>query len=324
MPITDLDSSCRIFNGKPILIRLMSTQFNKLDIKILNYLSSKFAGYIQFREKGIEEKKWNKLFKEEDKIIIKIYPNVRIFLYRNNILSKLIYKGFEQDELFFINSFLKKGDYFFDIGANVGLFSLIAANKIGEDGKVFSFEPTPDTFKKFEENITLNGFRNIIPLNIGLSHKEGDLKLKVSTSGYDAWNTFAAVEDSKFLNEILVPVKTLDVILKEHAVDLLKIRLVKIDVEGWEKFVLNGAKSLISAENAPVFLMEFTESNTYNAGYLCHELYDLMEDHGFKWYSYHKESNSLRWDKKRLHYPYNNLIAIKNADTVKSRIRIIG
>jgi|SRR5579862_8365568 len=300
----------------------MPKKANLIDVKILKYISSKFEGYIQFREKQIEDKKWKDLFKNEERVIIEIYPGIKFFLYKDNILSKLIYNGFEEDEISFIHSYLETGDYFFDIGANVGLFSLIAASKIGKEGKIFSFEPTPSTYNKLLENIGLNKFENITPINIGLSDKEEYLKLKISDLGYDAWNTFAPSNDIKVLEEVIVPVKSLDDVIKEYSIDFGKVSLIKIDVEGWEKFVLNGATSLIASENAPVFLMEFTESNTFNAGYLCQDLYDLMEGYGFKWYSYNKKENCLNWDKKRLHYPYNNLIAVKNQDKIKTRIRI--
>ncbi len=249
---------------------------------------------------------WNRLFNNDDFFEFNLNNDVKINLYRDSILSKLIYEGFEKDEINYLTKTLKKNDFFVDIGANVGLFSLIASKIVGIEGKVLCFEPAPLTFSRLDENVKLNNFNNIEIRNIGLSDTKGELTFYVSNNGYDAWNSFAPSQDNKLESSIQVPVSTLDIELKD--IDKSKIKLMKIDVEGWEKYVLNGGKDFFMNYN-PIVMVEFTEENTFNAGYPVYDIYNIMQDFGYVW---HKISNGELFKvEKKLHYPYDNLIAFK-------------
>jgi FkbM family methyltransferase len=252
-------------------------------------------------------KSWSKLFKGNEFFEFYLKQNVKINLYKDSVLSRLIYDGFETVETDYLSSVLAKGDVFIDVGANVGLFGLLASPIVGNEGLVVCFEPSPITFKRLQENVELNKFKNIEIRNIGLSNSSGDLSFFVSQNGYDAWNSFAPSQDNKLESSIQVPVSTLDIELKD--IDKSKIKLVKIDVEGWEKFVLCGGKDFL-VKYSPIVIVEFTEVNTFNAGYAVHEIYDLMQVFGYVWYTI--KNGELIAETKKLYYPYNNLIAIKN------------
>lgn len=253
------------------------------------------------------DESWNRLFNNNGFFEFNLNNDVKINLYRDSILSRLIYEGFEKEEIDYLTKTLKKDDFFVDIGANIGLFSLMASKIVGLEGKVLCFEPAPLTFSKLDENVKLNNFNNIEIRNIGLSDTKGELTFYVSNNGYDAWNSFAPSKDNKLESSIQVPVSTLDIELTN--IDKTKIKLVKIDVEGWEKFVLNGGKDFFVNFN-PIVIVEFTEENTFNAGYPVYDIYNIMQNFGYVW---HKISNGeLVKVEKKLHYPYDNLIAIKN------------
>lgn len=251
---------------------------------------------------------WNRLFDENNFFEFNLDNNVIIKLYKDSVLSRLIYDGFEKEETDYLTSILSEGDTFIDVGANIGLFSLIASKIVGNNGLVICFEPSPITFNRLVENVKLNNLKNIDLRNIGLSNVKDELTFYMSDNGYDAWNSFAPSEDNKLENSIQVLVSTLDAELQN--VEKSKIKLIKIDVEGWEKFVLKGGSEFF-ANYSPIVMVEFTEENTFNAGYAVHELYDIMKDLGYEWYTINK--GELILETKRLHYPYNNLIAIKNS-----------
>lgn len=250
---------------------------------------------------------WNRLFKDGIFFEFNLNSEVRINLYKDSVLSRLIFDGFEKEEIDFLSKILKKGDVFIDIGTNIGLFSLIASKIVGDEGAVISFEPAPTTFSRLNENINLNNFKNLDIRNIGLSDRKGELTFYISNNGYDAWNSFAQSQDNKLEGSIEVPVSTLDIELKN--IDKTKIKLVKIDVEGWEKFVLYGGKDFF-INYCPIVMVEFTEENTFNAGYPVYEIFDLMQDFGYVWYRI--SEGELVKEIKRMHYPYDNLVAIKN------------
>jgi FkbM family methyltransferase len=201
---------------------------------------------------------------------------------------------------------LKKDDVFVDIGANVGLFSLIASQVVGNKGLVIAFEPTLITFNRLLGNISLNNLNNIQAINCGLSNGSGELNFYMSDNGYDAWNSFSPSADNKLQRTIKVNVSTLDKELKD--VDKAKIKLVKIDVEGWGKFVLKEGEIFFN-NYCPIIMVEFTDGNTFNAGYSVHEIYDTMVNYGYEWYTI--KNGELIKEVKRLYYSYNNLIAIE-------------
>lgn len=265
-----------------------------------------------YKQKDVhyENENWNKLFNGKDFFEHDLSTNIKINLYKDSVLSRLIYNGFENEETNYLKSVLNQEDIFIDVGANVGLFSIIASNIVGPNGKVICFEPSPTTFLRLDENIKLNNFKNIDHRNIGLSDKKEELTFFISDSGYDAWNSFAQRADL-LKDTIKVPVSTLDFELRE--IDKSRIKLVKIDVEGWEKFVLYGGKSFF-INFSPIVMIEFTEENTFNAGYPVYEIYDLMKEYGYEWFSF--ENGVLVKESKKLHYPYNNLIAVKLKDRI--------
>lgn len=271
-------------------------------IKGLNFIKERLDK--QQREK--QTKKYNLLFKGSSFFDHTIDYNLKIRLYNDSLLSKIIFDGFEKNEFAFVKSTLKEDDIFLDLGANIGLFSLLASKCVGRNGKVVAFEPAPIIYNRLIENTQLNALKNIDARNIGLSNEKGELTFYVSENGYDAWNSFAPSTDGKLQKKILVPVSTIDHELDQF--DKTKIKLVKIDVEGWEKFVLSGGTHFFK-QYAPIVMVEFTDENTINAGYYASDIYDIMVSFGYEWYALKK--GVLVREPKRIHYPYLNLIAIK-------------
>ncbi len=283
-------------------------KYNKFTIWFFQKLMRFSRRFLNNYKKWIYEnrqKEYDKIF-QDGHTVYNYYNNIKINLFKSNALSKEIYRGFELEELNFTYSILEKGDTYLDIGANIGLFSLIAADKVGEDGKVISFEPDPNTYVKLLDNIRLNNFHQIETHNIGLSDKTTELNFYKSETGHDAWNSMVKNEAYGVENVIKVKACKLDEQLER--IEKEKIKLVKIDVEGWEKFVVLGGKSFFKNYN-PYVMVEFTEENAFNAGYFVQEIYDLLSDWGYSWYTI--QNGKLVNEFKRLHYPYNNLIAKK-------------
>jgi len=297
----------------------------RIDIKIAQYGVRVLNLYIKNYNKKLEKRKdeeWNSHFKEDIKYKFKLNDSLFIYLFQDSVLSKFIYKGFEETELLFIRRYLNEDDIFIDIGANIGLFSLHAAQVIGKKGKVIAFEPTPVTYSRLLLNVSLNHFNEIVTCNnLGLSDKKGLLKMNISNNGYDAWNTFALPTETFFNEQIDVPVETLDNYLSDHNISISNISFIKVDVEGWEAYVIRGASNFLKNKDAPSLLVEFTEENAFAAGTNCYELYDLIKSFGYNWYTYDSIKNQLIPEHKRMHYPYNNLIAIK--DIEKAQLRLL-
>ena len=267
-----------------------------------------------------KERKWSKFKSGSKNYYIKnINKNVRMKLYKDSIISQAIFfDEFEQTELQFIRKILKPGDIFIDIGANQGIFSLIAANIVGPNGNVYSIEPAPINYFRLNDNIKLNNFSNVSTFQIALSNKKEHLSLKVSNDGYDAWNTFGIPTLGKKFSEIEVKVDTLYNFIDEKKI--ANILLIKIDVEGWEVPVLKGGIKLFSGINAPTILIEFSDITSQNAGYSCFELFNILKIFGYELFRYDATTNTLIKQKLKNNYDYVNLIATKNENDLFERI----
>ncbi len=290
-----------------------------LDLHIADFLIHRLTIYRNRRTMKPEKfKAWKDryyfdlLFGQKDEIPYTIAPGLQMMFHKESKLSFEIFKGFEEDELDFLQRYLKPGGCFIDVGANVGLFSLYAAKSLGPNGRIMAFEPSSNTANKFRKNLELNKITGVEIVQKGLSFEPGRLKLMVAEEGYDAFNSFAAPSMGGTAATEEVEVTTLDAFAAEKSLRPAEVDLMKIDVEGWELSVLKGGRDFFTSPDAPVLLVEFTETNARNAGTSCAELSAyLTRELGYKLYRYVPESKLLKEETPGQSYPYINLIASK-------------
>jgi FkbM family methyltransferase len=273
--------------------------------------------------KARHNRKWKKFIaKGKTEVRKKLYRHTYILLPLSSRISKSIYfNQYEINEIHFIERFLKKGDVFIDIGANFGLYTILAASKAGTTGKVIAFEPGTLNFNKLKKNVLYNSqFKNIDIYNLGLSNQNSELDLKLGGQGYDAWSSYGQPSMGEEITTEKTIVRTLDDFLSEKSYNR-KIDLMKIDVEGWEKKVLLGAKNTLNKDDAPVLLIEFNDKNTKPNGYQANKIYDLLLDHGYKIYEYRKKKHAgLIPAPRKEHYSYCNLLAVKNLNALNNKL----
>lgn len=242
-------------------------------------------------------------------------------LYLDDELSRLIYcDEFEMAERLFLNHFLRRGDVFVDVGCNIGLFTLIAARRVGGAGHVYGFEPCSRTFARLEANLRLNGFANVSCYRMSLSDRHGEATLTAPVDGYGAWGSLAHPVRGKSFTTETVAMLPWDDFAQEHQL-IGRVVAMKIDVEGWEARVLSGASKALAREDAPVLQVEFTEEAARAAGSSCAELYHRLEGFGYRMFTYDVERGRLLPDPLRESYPYLNVIAAKRPDDVMARLR---
>ena len=130
----------------------------------------------------------------------------------------------------------KLGDIVFDIGAYVGDTALWFSKAVGSHGKVYAFEPEPRNFEKLKANLERNKVTNVIPLQLALSENEGEMQ--VASGGNSSTITQTDTGTS-------VKVTTIDKFVEANK--LPRVDFIKMDVEGHELKVLNGAYETIQA-----------------------------------------------------------------------------
>lgn len=165
----------------------------------------------------------------------------------------LFYDTYDKDNFAFVKKFLRHGMVVVDIGANLGLYSLFFSKYVGNEGRVFSFEPVKQSFEQLQYNVSLNKFKNIELFNFGLSNESAQILIYKDKEN-DGANSIV-YQDNSFGSERITVMKFDDLWEKKLSKELKKIDLVKIDVEGWEPMVLKGMVSFLNNNN-PLILME--------------------------------------------------------------------
>jgi len=136
---------------------------------------------------------------------------------------------YDYREIRFLRKNLKPGDIFVDIDAHIGFYSLVASQLVGKTGKVLAVEADPFIYKKLLYNIQLNNFKNITPLNYGVSDKKEELELGINIKQRGK---------SSFLNrggeKAHLQCFSLNDIIQRARLNDRKIKGIKVDVEGFE------------------------------------------------------------------------------------------
>jgi FkbM family methyltransferase len=255
---------------------------------------------------------------------IYLLDGVHLKVHADDRLSHFLRDGdFEADERAFLKRFLRTGDVFVDVGANVGLFTLLAGGLVGPTGRVFAFEPCSATFRRLMWNVRNSGMSQIACHPMALSDAPGEASLSVSQGEFGAWNSLAG------------PLITHDVVLERvqmmtwDSFSVAKtlvptVTMMKIDVEGWELAVIDGAKSLLQQPNSPVLQVEFTPANAVAAGSSCRRLFDRIHDFGYQIFRFDSNTCKLVAIGSPPDVEYCNLYAIKRLDEVVERLACVS
>jgi FkbM family methyltransferase len=156
-----------------------------------------------------------------------------------------------------LSAYLKPGHIFYDIGANVGFFTVIAARLVGSTGHVYAFEPLPDNTTRLRRNVELNGFRQVTVLEKAVSKAAGRGELQISRlSGGSSLSTVAPPADLQ--GTISIDLVSVDDLIAQSEVAAPNV--VKIDVEGAELDVLLGMSRTMQTHR-PVIIYEIDDSD---------------------------------------------------------------
>ncbi|MEQ8398848.1 FkbM family methyltransferase [Thalassobaculum sp.] len=164
---------------------------------------------------------------------------------------------------------LTAGSVFVDVGSSQGDFALIAARIVGPTGRVHAFEPDPDDVDGIRANVALNGFGTITVHGLALSDSDGEATLyRSSVSG---WHSLVSGLEKRGETPATVPVARLD------SLDLDRVDMIKIDVEGAEAAVLAGARATLE-RHRPIVLLDTHPSLGADVGALQAYFDDLRYD----------------------------------------------
>lgn len=186
-----------------------------------------------------------------------------------------------------VERLLMPGDCFLDVGANVGIYSLIAGRRVGPEGTVVSVEPSPSTMRALRMTLAINGIAAIArPHECALGDAEGIATLHCEpTSGH---NSLIGPTESTFA--------TYDVAVKrgEAVLDGLNPALIKVDVEGWELDVLRGLEGIIQRSKRLSAIVEFSPEHIRRRGLQPEEWLEQLKSFGLNMWVIDDSDLSLR------------------------------
>jgi FkbM family methyltransferase len=236
------------------------------------------------------------LIKTQYGFVLNIFPKTDTGVERS-----IYYTGtYEKAILALFPHFLSQGSVFIDIGANIGLMTLQAANLVGQSGKVYAFEPNPQTLNILQKNITLNEVNNVTVCSSALGQESGKARL------YANWHInrggASLIKTERENDSIEIDVIRFDNFYKENI--RTDISLIKMDVEGFEMDVLIGFGKLLDELQATL-IIECSDEK-YKGGYSKVDVYNFFRKYEqFKIYRFDRSKE--RASKLRLVQDENDL-----------------
>jgi FkbM family methyltransferase len=209
-----------------------------------------------------------------------------------------------EKELMYLSHFISPGMVVVDGGANSGIYTVVAAKLVGDNGLVLSFEPGRQAFSVLDKNIRLNGFENVRACRAALSDKEGPAALYHHAGP----NSFSLGQpDRSGVDFEEVATRTLGQIMQEQNVD--SVGLIKLDVEGAEELALRGGEAMILRSH-PTIILETNGAAAQRLGLSPTGAWQLLERWGYRFFSLTEQGDLAALDHPPAASDTVNLVAL--------------
>jgi FkbM family methyltransferase len=241
-------------------------------------------------------------------LTVRLWDQVRLRAYPDSTSASLaIYTRLHQyDEMMFVLRYVRPGDVVLDVGANIGTFSLLAASR---GGRVLAFEPNPTAGRRLEENVRLNGMTEVRLRAVAVGARSGRARF---TTGLDLMNHM--VQDANG-DSVEVALTTLD----REAEGVGHVALVKLEAEGYEREILDGASTLLTQSAPPAWLVEVNGQRNRARGGDA-PIREVFARHGYRPYEYRADVNRLLACEGELRDDRWNLIFLREPAPVRERL----
>lgn len=211
------------------------------------------------------------------------------------------FREYYEPELAYLEKILLPGNAFIDVGANFGVYTLVASKLVGETGKVLAFEPTAESSVVLRQNVELNRFTNVRTFQVALTHTRGKAWLY---HGSDPVGNSLGKDPLCGDEGEQVQTETLDNILAESHIG--HVDAIKIDVEGAEELVLRGAIRCLT-KHKPIVIFEFNPGYPGRLGLSPWGARDFLKSLGYEFIVLDEDARSSNPESRPTYF---NIIAI--------------
>jgi FkbM family methyltransferase len=181
-----------------------------------------------------------------------LLPAFNRLYYSHPTLYKHLYFNYkriaEADKIIFLKTTVKPGDVVVDVGSNIGFYTKLLSHLVGKTGEVHSFEPDPTNFRMQKE--VIKNLSNVYLHNVAISNKSGHIFLYSSPNRNTDHQTFDIGQNRQ---RIKIPSISLD----KYFPTPKKVKLIKLDIQGFDHYALQGMTNLLSRSAKVVLLGEF-------------------------------------------------------------------
>lgn len=243
--------------------------------------------------------------------IIPLGEVLKIAIPKTGSGAAIYYRGFsEPDTADFLQRFLRPGMVMVDVGAHIGEYTLLAAQAVGKIGQVHAFEPQEPIFSILSCNIQLNALENVTLNEAIVSDCEGELEFEISQEP-----SMSSIRKHEILDRQVKVIRVPSISLNTYWANRTpKINLIKVDVEGAEKLVFQGATELMSlpSSDAPTWVFEYGPRAYADFNYQPGELLDFIRGYGYSIWQYNAPGHLRVFDSTAQLPDIVNLIAAKD------------
>jgi FkbM family methyltransferase len=192
---------------------------------------------------------------------------------------------YEADVAHILGRVLRKGDVVIDVGANIGFFTVLASILVGPTGRVVAFEPGADNLVRLRANLAHNDCQNVTVIEKAVTNQVGEIEFFINTQnagGNALWDISqwpGYVEENGVPMHVTVPATTLDAEWAQLGLPTPKV--IKIDVEGAEQRVLEGARELLASQTPHFVIAELHPIGLTEMGCSPESLRGFIEGLGY-------------------------------------------
>jgi FkbM family methyltransferase len=241
---------------------------------------------------------------------LKCYPN------STSTSAALYFNGLaDYWEMKFVLAYLRPGDHFLDVGANAGVYSILAASRIGEGGSIDAFEPLERMALRIEEQAALNALRNVTVHRLAVGERNGVVEFGFAASD--------AMMHIRHATEKARNASWVDVICLDDFGGDKEYAMGKMDIEGAESLALKGCVQRLHRSNPPVWLLEMAGYSNYY-GMTTADLVALLDRDGYDCAVYDPKNAQLIYTNRPWERGVQNVLAIARArrQFVEERIAV--
>jgi FkbM family methyltransferase len=227
-------------------------------------------------------RRWVEAWLERHAPVVIPLDGSRIVLDGPGTLSRSLFLmgGRELEDEAAFRRLVRPGMTVFDVGANLGIYTLLAARRAGPGGQVHAWEPVPDLFDLLAQSVRLSRFRNVSLNRAAVSDRGGSMPMFLAEGTKS--DIHALAPSAERSRQIEVPVMALDEYAAERGIE--RVDLLKLDIEGAELLALRGAEGLLRSARPPLLQVELADNTAADFGIACADVKQFLAGHGYTGY----------------------------------------